>query len=74
MLGIEHLKKVQRFLPGFHRLSSSVTMSTPDNKFSQNSVTFEHSGKRPDKPLSTISVIVTYRCTHTKTFAKLIPR
>lgn len=42
-------------LPGVHRRSSSVTMSTPLMRFSQNSSRLLDSGKRPDIPAMTIS-------------------
>lgn len=45
-------------LPGFHLLSSSVTMSTPLIRFSQNSSRFFDSGKRPEIPAITISSIL----------------
>lgn len=42
-------------LPGFHLLLSSVTMSTPLIRFSQNSSKLSDSGKRPEIPAMTIS-------------------
>ena len=42
-------------LPGFQRLSSSVTMSTPLKRLCQNSSRFSDSGRRPDIPAMTTS-------------------
>jgi len=57
-LGSE-LGTVRRPIPGFHLLSSSVTISFPAIRFSQNSLTFSDSGKRPDNPQIDNSSIVT---------------
>ena len=45
-------------LPGFQRLSSSVTMSTPLKRLCQNSSRFSDSGRRPDIPAMTTSSMV----------------
>lgn len=47
-------------LPGFHLLSSSVTMSTPLIRFSQNSSRLFDSGKRPEIPAITISSMMNF--------------
>lgn len=46
--------------PGVHRRSSSVTMSTPLMRFSQNSSRLLDSGKRPDIPAMTISSMLNH--------------
>lgn len=42
-------------LPGIHLLSSAVTRSTPSNNCCANSSMLLDSGRRPDRPVSTIS-------------------
>lgn len=47
-------------IPGFHLLSSSVTMSTPLKRFCQNSSKLFDSGRRPEIPAMTISSMLVW--------------
>lgn len=57
-------------LPGFHLLLSSVTMSTPLIRFSQNSSRLLDSGKRPEIPAMTISSML--NCCEKKCKSQLV--